>query len=123
MGHLGCFQEALVSDQYSELVEISKLNGDFRRNYGKLLGRYSLSALRQRRARPFLVLDRLGFPRLFWCLKKSIQNLDYLKLILWKTSRYDSLLYQEDSNARKVSDCSFVFRFGFCFKARTGGDL
>jgi hypothetical protein len=27
-----------MSDQHSELVEISKLNGDFRRNYGKVLG-------------------------------------------------------------------------------------
>ena len=29
-----------MSDQSSELVAISKLNGDFRRNYGKLLGAY-----------------------------------------------------------------------------------
>ena len=29
-----------MSDQSSELVEISKLNGDFRRNYGKLIGAY-----------------------------------------------------------------------------------
>ena len=27
-----------MSDQSSELVEISKLNGDFKRNYGKLIG-------------------------------------------------------------------------------------
>ena len=27
-----------MSDQSSELVEISKLNGDFRKNYGKLIG-------------------------------------------------------------------------------------
>jgi len=26
--------------QYSELVEISKLNGDFKKNYGKLIGAY-----------------------------------------------------------------------------------
>jgi hypothetical protein len=36
----------------SELVEISKLNGDFRRNYGKLIGAYlylrSISAARGR---------------------------------------------------------------------------
>ena len=36
----------------SELVEISKLNGDFRRNYGKLIGGYlylrSISAARGR---------------------------------------------------------------------------
>jgi hypothetical protein len=39
-------------DQSSELVEISKLNGDFRRNYGKLIGAYlylrSVSAVRGR---------------------------------------------------------------------------
>ncbi|ANW00121.1 hypothetical protein LMTR13_07895 [Bradyrhizobium icense] len=27
-----------MSDQSSELVEISKLNGEFRKNYGKILG-------------------------------------------------------------------------------------
>jgi hypothetical protein len=39
-------------DQSSELVEISKLNGDFRRNYGKLIGAFlylrSISAARGR---------------------------------------------------------------------------
>ena len=38
--------------QYSELVEISKLNGDFKKNYGKLIGAYlylgSISAARGR---------------------------------------------------------------------------
>jgi hypothetical protein len=41
-----------MSEQSSELVEISKLNGDFRRNYGKLIGAYlylrSVSATRGR---------------------------------------------------------------------------
>ncbi|MEH2536631.1 MULTISPECIES: hypothetical protein [unclassified Bradyrhizobium] len=41
-----------MSDQSSELVEISKLNGEFRKNYGKLLGAYlylrSVSAARGR---------------------------------------------------------------------------
>ena len=41
-----------MSVQSSELVEISKLNGDFRRNYGKLIGAYlylrSVSAARGR---------------------------------------------------------------------------
>jgi hypothetical protein len=41
-----------MSDQSSELVEISKLNGDFRRNYGKLVGAFlylrSISAARGR---------------------------------------------------------------------------
>ena len=39
-------------DQSSELVEISKLNGEFRKNYGKLIGAYlylrSVSAARGR---------------------------------------------------------------------------
>ena len=46
------FQENIMSDQYSELVAISKLNGDFRRNYGKVLGAIlylcSVSAARRR---------------------------------------------------------------------------
>ena len=41
-----------MTDYRSELVEISKLNGDFERNYGKLLGAYlylrSISAARGR---------------------------------------------------------------------------
>lgn len=41
-----------MSDQFSEIVEISKLNGDFKRNYGKLLGGclylHSISAARGR---------------------------------------------------------------------------
>ena len=42
-----------MSEQFSELVEISKLNGDFKRNYGKLLGAFlylrSVSAASGRR--------------------------------------------------------------------------
>jgi len=41
-----------MSDQVSELVEISKLNGDFKRNYRGLIGAYlylrSISAARGR---------------------------------------------------------------------------
>lgn len=41
-----------MSDQNSELIELSKLNGDFKRNYGKLIGAYlylrSISAARGR---------------------------------------------------------------------------
>ena len=41
-----------MSDQFSELVEISKLNGDFKKNYGKPLGAFlylrSISAARGR---------------------------------------------------------------------------
>ena len=41
-----------MSDPSTELVQISKLNGDFRRNYGKLVGAFlylrSISAARGR---------------------------------------------------------------------------
>lgn len=41
-----------MPDRPSELVEISKLNGDFKRNYGRLIGAYlylrSVSAARGR---------------------------------------------------------------------------
>ena len=41
-----------MSEQSSELVEISKLNGDFRKNYGRLIGAYlylrSVNAVRGR---------------------------------------------------------------------------
>ena len=41
-----------MSNPSSELVEISKLNGDFKKNYGKLIGAYlylrSISAARGR---------------------------------------------------------------------------
>ena len=41
-----------MPDRSTELVEISKLNGDFRRNYGKLMGAFlylrSISAARGR---------------------------------------------------------------------------
>ena len=41
-----------MSEQSSELVKISKLNGDFRKNYGRLIGAFlylrSVSAARGR---------------------------------------------------------------------------
>ncbi len=41
-----------MTDRSSELIEISKLNGDFKRNYGKLIGAFlylrSISAARGR---------------------------------------------------------------------------
>ena len=44
-----------MSDQSSELVEISKLNGDFRRNYGKLIGAYLyLRSISEARGRSIL---------------------------------------------------------------------
>ena len=50
-------------DAASELSKIAKLNGDFRKNYGTLLGAFLY--LRQRRARAFSALGRLVFPCLF----------------------------------------------------------
>ncbi|WP_316170351.1 hypothetical protein [Bradyrhizobium sp. SZCCHNS2017] len=48
----------------SDLVHISKLNGDFRRNYGPLLGAYlylrSIDATSQRRVRWLGILSVLG---------------------------------------------------------------
>src|SRR5262249_20559455 len=50
---LALCQERFMPEQISDLVEISKLNGDFRRNYGRLIGAYlylrSISAARGRR--------------------------------------------------------------------------
>ena len=43
-----------MSDRPSELVEISKLNGDFRKNYGKLIGAYLyLRSVSATRGRPY----------------------------------------------------------------------
>jgi hypothetical protein len=47
-----CRENFFMSNPSSELVEISKLNGDFKKNYGKLIGAYlylrSISAARGR---------------------------------------------------------------------------
>lgn len=44
-----------MSKPVSELVEISKLNGDFKRNYGKLIGAYLyLRSISGTRGRPLL---------------------------------------------------------------------
>ena len=57
-----------MSDQSSELVAISKLNGDFKRNYGKLIGAFlylrSISAARGRT----LLLDCLMLTIATTCL-------------------------------------------------------
>jgi hypothetical protein len=43
-----------MSDQSSELIEVSKLNGDFKRNYGKLIGAYLfLRTVSAARGRPY----------------------------------------------------------------------
>jgi AcrR family transcriptional regulator len=48
----GFCRETFMSAQFSELVEISKLNGDFKKNYGRLIGAFlylrSISAARGR---------------------------------------------------------------------------
>ena len=44
-----------MSEPISELVEISRLNGDFKRNYGKLIGAFLyLRSISAARRRPFL---------------------------------------------------------------------
>jgi hypothetical protein len=44
-----------MPEPFSELVEISKLNGDFKRNYGKLIGAYLyLRSIGATRGRPLL---------------------------------------------------------------------
>jgi len=44
-----------MSEPISELVEISKLNGDFKRNYGRLIGAYLyLRSISAARGRPLL---------------------------------------------------------------------
>jgi hypothetical protein len=44
-----------MSDRFSELVEISKLNGDFKKNYGKLIGAYLyLHSINAARGRSYL---------------------------------------------------------------------
>jgi hypothetical protein len=43
-----------MSAQFSELVEISKLNGDFKKNYGSLIGGYLyLRSIHAARGRSF----------------------------------------------------------------------
>lgn len=51
----------------SELSKIAKLNGDFRRNYGTLLGTSSIcvQSFNQRRAWSFFLLDRTAVRCLF----------------------------------------------------------
>lgn len=67
-----------MSDQSSELVEISKLNGDFRKNYGKLLGAYLyLRSIAAARARPFF------WNGLFLAVATGILALLEKKLLPW----------------------------------------
>ena len=51
-----------MSDQSSELVEISKLNGDFRKNYGKLVGAFLyLRSVSAARGRPWFWAGLISF--------------------------------------------------------------
>jgi hypothetical protein len=54
-GAPGCLSGAFaMSDPTSELVEISKLNGDFKKNYGTFLGAYLyLRSISAARGRPY----------------------------------------------------------------------
>jgi hypothetical protein len=49
---LAFLSETVMAAQFSDLVEISKLNGDFKKNYGRLIGAFlylcSISAARGR---------------------------------------------------------------------------
>jgi len=60
----------------SELVEISKLNGDFKRNYGKLIGAYLyLRSISATRGRSFLwtsLLLAIGSAGVGWLQKHSL---------------------------------------------------
>jgi hypothetical protein len=48
-------QETCMSEQASELIELSKLNGNFKRNYGKLIGTYLyLRSISAARGRPYI---------------------------------------------------------------------
>lgn len=46
------------------LSKIAKLNGDFRKNYGTLLGALPISEIHQCGTRTFLAVGRLVFPYL-----------------------------------------------------------
>jgi hypothetical protein len=68
-----------MSDQFSELVELSKLNGDFRRNYGKLIGAYLyLRSISAARGRPYFLSV------LFFALLSTA--LDWLERLVWPWS-------------------------------------
>lgn len=65
-----------MSAQISELVEISKLNGDFKRNYGRLIGAYlylrSISAARGGSAFRSGVLALVASVALAWLERHAI---------------------------------------------------
>ena len=51
-----------MSGQSSELVEISKLNGDFRKNYGKVIGAFLyLRSVSAARGRPWFWAGLVSF--------------------------------------------------------------
>jgi hypothetical protein len=65
-----------MPDTPSELVEISKLNGDFRRNYGKLVGAFlylrSINAARGRSVLWSGLLLALASAGLTWLRKHGL---------------------------------------------------
>ena len=65
-----------MSVSSSELVEISKLNGDFKRNYGKLIGAFlylrSISATRGRSCLWSSLLVAIGSAAAAWLQKHNL---------------------------------------------------
>ena len=77
IGSLLIFQEApIMTDRSSELIEISKLNGDFKRNYGKLIGAFlylrSISAARGRSLAWTGLLVTIGTIVLAWLKQRGL---------------------------------------------------
>jgi hypothetical protein len=69
-----------MSVPHSELIEISKLNGDFKRNYGRLLGAYlylrSIGATRGRSLFWTSLVLAIGSAGIGWLQK---HNLNWLR--------------------------------------------
>ena len=67
-----------MSDPSSELVEISKLNGDLKRNYGRLIGAYlylrSVSAARGRSVVWGGLLFTLISASVIWLKKHGLED-------------------------------------------------
>jgi hypothetical protein len=77
------FRGDLAMSDQSELVAISKLNGDFRRNYGKLLGAYLyLRSIAAARSRPYLLSGFL-LAVATTCLAPLGEKADFLAAIRW----------------------------------------
>jgi hypothetical protein len=69
------YRETAMHAQFSELVEISKLNGDFKKNYGKIIGAYlylcSISAVRGRSLLWTGLMSIVGSAALAWVTRRG----------------------------------------------------